>query len=436
MKSSLNTTFNKVKDHPHFSKAIHWGKLVSVTGFAQVIVQAVGFLSGILIIRLLPVEEYALYTLANTMLGTMTVLADGGISSGVMAQGGKVWQDKEKLGIVLATGLDLRRKFAIFSLLVSVPILMYLMIEHGASWYTATMIALSLIPAFYAALSDTLLQVPPKLHQAITPLQKNQVGVGLGRLALNAGLLFIFPWTAIALLANGFPRVYGNYRLKKIAAPFTNAQCKPDPKIRKEILTIVRRVMPGAIYYAFSGQITIWLISIFGTTTSIAQLGALGRFAMLYTFISVLLNTLIIPRFARMNVKTIKLQSTLYKIIAIVLGIGLCSVILFKIFDVYILQIIGDQYNHLNKELVLIAISSSLVLLSGTINNLLSSRGIIVPPQWFISLTIATQILAAIILPIDQLIGVIVYSITTTGIIILIRLVYFKIYTIKNATNS
>ena len=69
---------------------LRWIKLIFVTGSAQIIVQATGLFCGILVIRLLPVNEYALYTLANTMLGTMTVLADSGISSGVMAQGGKV----------------------------------------------------------------------------------------------------------------------------------------------------------------------------------------------------------------------------------------------------------------------------------------------------------------------------------------------------------
>ncbi len=67
-----------------------WGKLISVTGSAQVLIQALGFISGIIIIRLLPTEEYAFYTLANTMLGTMNILSDAGVSTGVMAQGGKV----------------------------------------------------------------------------------------------------------------------------------------------------------------------------------------------------------------------------------------------------------------------------------------------------------------------------------------------------------
>src|SRR4051794_12896030 len=96
--------------NPRYSRIFGWGKLITITGGAQAIVQGTGMLSGILIIRLLSTHQYAWYTLANTMLGTMTILSDAGISTGVMAQGGKVWQDKEKLGAVLATGLDLRRK--------------------------------------------------------------------------------------------------------------------------------------------------------------------------------------------------------------------------------------------------------------------------------------------------------------------------------------
>src|SRR5690349_4585514 len=88
--------------HPRYLRFYELSKLVTITGGAQALVQGAGLICGILIIRLLPTNEYAFYTLANTMLGTMTVLADGGISTGVMAQGGKVWQSKAELGTVLS----------------------------------------------------------------------------------------------------------------------------------------------------------------------------------------------------------------------------------------------------------------------------------------------------------------------------------------------
>src|SRR5260221_2165220 len=156
---------NKLSIGIENGKLFKWAKLLGVTFSAQVLIQLLGLFSGILMIRLLPTAEYAFYTLANTMLGTMTVLADGGISSGVMASGAKVWQDQKKLGTVISTGLMLRKKFAIYSLTISLPVLFYLLHRNNAGLISSLLIILSIIPAFYAALSDNLLEIASKLHQ-------------------------------------------------------------------------------------------------------------------------------------------------------------------------------------------------------------------------------------------------------------------------------
>jgi len=410
---------------------MHWGKLISITGSAQLIVQAVGFVSGILIIRLLPVQEYAFYTLANTMLGTMTVLADGGISVGVMAQGGKVWQNKTKLGIVLATGLDLRRKFAIGSLLVSIPILFYLLIHNGASALMATLIALALIPAFYAALSDSLLEIVPKLHQTILPLQKNQVAVSTGRLALTAITMFVFPWAFIAVLAAGIPRIWGNFKLRKIVYRVADKNQLPDKEVRTEILTLVKRIMPTSIYYCVSGQISIWIISIFGSSTSLAQLGALGRFGIVFNFISVLMLTLITPRFARIvnDAKLIRLR--FIQLQFFIIAAGALLVLFFFIFDDHFLWLLGKSYKGLNKEFLLISLSGFLLFLSGITNSLLAVQSIIIPPLLFITITISAQIITLFFIPIDTVSGVILFGTFATLSLYITRVIYF-IYQTKN----
>jgi hypothetical protein len=137
-----------INDNPIWLRIINQGKLVTLTAGAQVLIQGIGFISGILIIRILPTHEYALYTLANTMLGIMILLADGGITTGVMAQGGKVWQNNDRLGAVIATGLDLRKKIAIASVLISAPILIFLLHHHMASWFMSCLIFITILPAF------------------------------------------------------------------------------------------------------------------------------------------------------------------------------------------------------------------------------------------------------------------------------------------------
>lgn len=422
----MSKLYNNIKNHPHYAKALHWGKLISVTGSAQMIVQAVGFVSGILVIRMLPVEEYAIYTLANTMLGTMTVLSDGGISTGVMAQGGKVWQDREKLGAVLATGLDLRRKFAIGSLIISIPILAYLLHTHGASWLTIILITVSLIPAFFAALSDTLLQVPAKLHQAILPLQRNQVEVGIGRLVLTGISIFAFPWAFVAVLASGIPRMFGNIKLRKIANIFVDKEQEPNLEVRNKVLKDVRRILPTSIYYAISGQLTVWLISIFGKTSSIAELGALTRYSMLFSLLITICNILLVPQFVRMNSQ--KIFSRFFKIELVLFLLSVIIVIIFVLFSRQLLWILGGKYANLDYELFLVSVSGAFSFISGVTNGLLSSRSIIVPPLLFISMAIFIQVVALFIIPVEKLSGVLIYSICTTAIIYIIRIFYFIYY--------
>jgi O-antigen/teichoic acid export membrane protein len=382
-------------------------KLISISGGAQLMVQVVGFACGILIIRLLSVEEYAFYTLANTMLGTITVLSDGGISTGLMAQGGKVWNDKEKLGKVLATGLDLRKKFAYGSLLVSIPILLYLLIHNGASWLTALLIASAMIPAFFAALSDSLLEIVPKLHQSIVPLQKNQVAVGIGRLFLSLLSMFLFPWAFIAILAAGLPRIWGNIQLRKIVYGLADENQQADSETRNEILTLVKRIMPTSIYYCVSGQITIWLISVFGNSTSIAQLGALGRLSMLLSLFSVVINTLIIPRFAKLATDKKLLFLRFIQIIVILTVLLSFVAFIVYMFPTPILWLLGDAYKGLPLELFLSVLGSCIALLSGIAFSLYSSRGWALSPFLLISINLASIIILASIIDLSTIKGII-----------------------------
>lgn len=426
----MKNILTKLRNHPKYATIVSWGKLISITGSAQIIVQAVSFASGILIIRLLPVQEYAFYTLANTMLGTMTVLADSGITTGVLAQGGKVWQDKDKMGVVLATGLDLRKKFAIVSLLVSIPILFYLLIHNGASWLTSTLIALALIPSFFATLSDSLLEIVPKLHQTILPLQKNQVAVGLGRLLLTALTMFVFPWAFIGILAAGIPRLMGNIQLRKISYDLADKNQRTDKEIRFEILGLVKKILPTSIYFCVSGQITIWLISIFGNTTSLAQLGALGRISVMLAVLGTITWILILPRFARLPmVKKIVLKR-FFQILGLLIILLSFIVIFVYLFPTPILWLLGDAYRGLPFELLLSIISSCIGLLGGIVFNLYSSRGWAISPTLSITINVASIVILASIIDLSSIKGILFLNIGV-NLIGFLQTLFFSIFKIN-----
>lgn len=407
-----------------YNRIAQWTRLVLLTGVSQVAVQAAGFISGILIIRLLPIHEYALYTLANTFLGTMTMLADSGISSGVMAEGGKVWLDKKKLGVVLATGLNLRRKFGLVSLAITTPILAKLLLEHGASWLTTSLIILSIIPAFFAALSDSFLEMPPKLHQDIKGLQKNQIEVSVGRLALSALFLFVFPFTYIAIVATSLPRLYGNFKLKKISARFASDAEEPDLLVQKQLTKGVKRTLPIVIYHCISGQISIWLVSFFGTTNNISELGALGRLSIIYNLFTILFSTLVIPRFSRM--KESKSELLKHFLIIQVSTFAISGSLLLAIWLVsnQILWVFGQNYSGLNYPLFLIALTSSIGLMSGICSQLVISRGWFMKPFFLIAVNFGSTVISLTFFNIKSLVGILYFNIVVSIIAYFLVFIY------------
>ena len=139
-----------------------------------------------------------------------------------------------------ATGMDLRMKFAIGSLLIAIPFLLYLLIHHDASWLMSFLIIVSLIPSFFTALSGALLQVAPKLNQDIGPLQKNNIISNVLRLILIMITLFAFPWAFVAIFGAGIAQLWANFNLKKISLRYANWKQLPDAAIRKEILFFLK----------------------------------------------------------------------------------------------------------------------------------------------------------------------------------------------------
>ena len=405
-------------------------KLISYTSFIQSVIQIIGLASSVFIIRVLSGKEYALYTIANLVLGTITLLADGGISTGVTALGGSSWQNKEELGKIYVTALELRKKFALIAIAIAVPILIYLLLQNGASSVSIILLIVSLVPAFYAGISDSILEIIPKLHQEIVPLQKNNLHVNIGRLILTLVLLLILPWAFVAIIAAGVPRIYGNFRLRKISSNYVTPISYPDPKIRTKLLKTVSKILPGTLYYCFSSQITIWLVTYFGKTNQIAQIGALSRITVVLSVLGLVFNTIFVPRFARLqNDSKILLNRFLQILIAMIL-ILLIAILLTYFFSGQILYLLGDRYLFLNKELVLTMIASSISMAAGLALSLHTSRGWILNPVVSILINVAGIVAGIFIFNISTLIGLLNFSIFN-AVIQSLRCIIYGTYMIK-----
>jgi O-antigen/teichoic acid export membrane protein len=414
----------QLKTHPNYSNLVQLGKLVSITGGSQIVIQIISFVCGIFIIRNFTIAEFAFYTIANTMLGAMNILADGGIISGVIAEGGKVWQDKNKLGSVIVTGLNLRKKFAIGSILIAGSLLIYLLIQNNANWYYALLILMSLIPVFYANLSDSMLEIAPKLHQDLKPLQKNQLLANFGRLILTIPAVLFLPFTPIAIFAAGIPRIIANIKLKKISDKFASTNQHENSDVKKNIIRMVKRILPGDIYNIFSVQITVWILSVVGSANAIAQVGALFRIGAVLALFNVLFNTIITPRFSRMEEDKKKLKANMIKIQFLLFGIGIVIVFFTWLLNSQIIWLLGINYANLENELVLAIIILYLNIVENVIYTMCRGRGWVLNPIINILINIVSISICAYTLNIGSLYGVLVLNIIVSAILVMMHSIY------------
>lgn len=397
-------------------------------------VQAIGFASGILIIRLLPLHEYAIYTLANSLLGAMTILADGGVSNSVMAEGGKVWQDKRKLGGVLATGFLFRRKQVVFSLLVVVPALFYMMQKHNASWLMSSLVVLSLIPVFVSVLSGALLQIPLKLHQDIKPLQQYQVEANLVRLGLSAVMVFIYPYAYLAILCSGTGQLWNNWRLRKKSALYTENVIKNDPATHQAILATTKRAMPLAIFYMITGQISVWLLSMFAMTESVAHQGAISRFFAVLMLTNTIYSALVVPRFSRLSRDNPKLFYRYMGIHLSLLPVLAATVFLSWSLGGVALSILGPEYAGLRYEFFLSMTGAMLSIMTDIGTAVNAGRGHVFRPVVYIPLMLLLLAILIFALPYHTLIGVLLINLVFRGCTYAATLAYGA-FRLRNESN-
>jgi hypothetical protein len=161
--------------------------------------------------------------------------------------------------------------------------------------------------------------------------------------------------------------------LRRWAAEGADLQAGANDDDRRTIWRIIRQQTPNTIYYCMQGQLMVFLLSIFGSTRHVAEVGALGRLAVFFGLITSVMTGIVQPRFARCQQK-----ARLKRIYGLtMLGFGLISVGLVTIAIVLpgpFLWLLGGQYAHLRRELVYVVLLTVIQAFTGAIYVLNAAR--------------------------------------------------------------
>ena len=381
-------------------------KFVSV----QVLVQLVGAASGILLVRALTRQEYAYFIIANSFLATISILADSGVGIGLTSIGGRVWQDRFRFGELINTALRLRRYLALIAVAVVTPILVWMLTSNGASIPYSAVLTLAVLVALNYQLTASVLGVVPRLHSEVGRVQKLDAFAAVVRLGLLAAAYLIFLDAAVALFA-GAVGVVGQYLfLKRWAADHIEPRAPVNREDQATILGIVKHQAPNAVFYCLQGQLTVWLISIFGSTANVAEIGALGRLGMIFAVISAVMSSIVLPGFARCQSAQV-LRRRYFQIVGGFLLMGAGLIVVAALFPEQLLWILGGKYAHLRDELLLMMTMSAFNALIAAMWSLNSTRAWIEYSWLNIPGVILAQVVLLLSVDISTVKGVLTFGI-------------------------
>ena len=241
------------------------------------------------------------------------------------------------------------------------------------------------------------------------------------RLTLIVAAIFLFLDAIIAVATASVVFGCQFVLLKKWASENVEFHCEPSKGDRDQIIRVIKKQAPNDLYYCIQGQITLFLVGVFGSSGNIANLGALTRFFIVFTILHTTFRNLYVPRFAKCQTRP-ALRRVYLKILASFTLFAFAPVGVLILFPKVFLYVLGPQYNNLEDVLPLVGLVAVLSAVSVLLVMLNQSRAWIVSSSIYISSSVILIALAAPIVNWKSIRSVLAFQLIITTLSICLHL--------------
>jgi O-antigen/teichoic acid export membrane protein len=401
-----------------------WLGILTSFAIGQGSVQALNLFAGFLLIRWLSLNDYAAYSLVTGFQSIVGVLVELGLGGSIVALlAGR--SDPSVIGRYIRSARHYRNRLFLIllpAIAVAFPLLAR---RQGWNWSPTFILLLAILVTLYFQSMATYYAIPLLVHQRLGPYYRTPAALGAVRLALYFVLQLVSLLTYVsAVFVSSITMLAQGWFYKQQSAQQVLERAAPDADINREVLGYIRPLIPSTIFFAFQGQITILLISWFGQTQSIAEVGALGRIGQLFVMLGAFNNVVIAPFIARTPREL--LARRYCQVVAGALGASLALVGAAVLFPGLFLWLLGRKYEHLEAELgwmMLGACASYVTSVMWTIHN--ARKWIFRWCVWtYIAAVISTQIAGLVFMDLASTRNVILISVYSTAATMLVQVAW------------
>lgn len=398
-----------------------WGAPLLSFAIGQPAVQLVNLLTGFLLLRWLSIEHYAQFGVAFAFQSTLGMLADLGFSSSILALAGERARDPEVVGRYVRSARHFRFWLAVCLGCVFALAFPLITREQPWSFFTKSALLASILVAV-AVQAWALYQAPLLAHREISAVYRPQIVGGALRLGLS-GLLHVLHGLSgvaaswIGTLALGI----SSWWTRRLGRPLL---CEPetsDPQANREMLRYLAPLIPGVVFTAFQSQISVVIITIFGSTQNVAEVAALGRLGQLFGILAAFNGVIVGPYVAAMTKQ--QCRSRYFMILGTAALIAVLVSVLAFLFPSPLLWILGPRYQNLSDEVGWVVLTACIGYVGGVMWTMHAAR------KWvfwwstflYITLVISAQVIGALFLDLGSTRGVILLSVFSAGAGVLVH---------------
>ena len=401
----------------------NWIGILSAYFTAQTLTQLAGLVAGLLLVRFMAVQQFALYTLATSVVSFFTFASDLGSTSSLLYFFQRSAKSGEDFQPYLAAVLSLRRSAFLLGaagVLVAFP---RTALAKGFDVRDVAAVTAALLLCVWFQIASSVRILASRLAGQFGRSYRAEVAGGSIRLAialLMVGASLLRAWLGMlgsALGAAATAKLAGSTGAMTVRR--TPAALGP---YRRQILRYLLPTLPGAVYFSLQGPLVVWLAATFGPARNIAEVGALGRLGLIVGMFSGLTGVVFLPRMARIVDERLYWHRYLqYGGFLLLLALALLAIALLA--PGALLLILGKQYVGLHRELVLVVAGAGLTLLGGYAVGVNFARSWNRWVSLAVVLLVAAQACFVAVLPLSTTAGVLLFNLLSTATGLLLHLV-------------
>ena len=382
-------------------------KRILNVGFFQALSQVVNAATGFLIIRALDKVDYAAYALFFSVLSMIVMVSSIGIHMGMSVIGGRVWEDRQQLGVLVRTLEKLRMVLFKWLLVPFVAYTIWLFYKNEINPVFAWASLAVVLAIVWLQIHANLKFDVAKLLNRTDIVNRYDLVPAIVRFVAVAGILFFWPGNLFPILLVTFLSYLIQYwMVNRQARELYEPAAAASPEYRKEVFSFIRSDALNIIYFVFQGQIVIVLLSVFLNVTSISNVTALGRIMVIFAILNATLAAVLTPVFAKEH-DLGRLWRKFFQSSLAYIGLlaAMCFVAYF--FPGALLWALGEKYAHLRAELFVMVLGSCFSQYVVFMYGLVAAKGWVRYHWLYTPLTILNQVILFFVLDLRTEMGII-----------------------------